>query len=148
MKSINLIWAVLFLFSCDNKKIECIDASPFGNVLKYISAQNIGDTIEAKKYIDISKVYRRFIDSSNSSANELWKNDLLFFSQIGKDKKFTNFKYFDYHFFQSVKSNKAKVTFVALKKDAKIQQIEYSLALLDEKRWIIVGIEFKKLEKK
>lgn len=137
---------LLVLFSCQNhENKEIIPPSPLVVVIKYISAENCGDTIEAKKYIDIEKTFHSYIDSQNVNAHAVWINQMVFLNNLGNDKKYTNnFKFHNYEFVQEIKDRKAKITFVAKKQKAKIQSIEYTLEFTKEGIWIIDNIALKK----
>ena len=81
------------------KKQESLNSTPFAVVVKYISAVNFVDTLEARKYINISKVYSKYIDKETPTANKVWENQILFNQSLNNDKKFTNhFKFYNYDF--------------------------------------------------
>lgn len=126
------------------KKQESVNSTPFAVVVKYISAENFVDTLEAKRYININKVYSKYIDKENPTANKVWRNQILFNQGLNNDKKFTNhFKFSNYDFEEVIKDKNAKVIFVSKKKNAKIKSIEYSLELTDKNQWSITDIEYK-----
>jgi hypothetical protein len=126
------------------KKQESVNSTPFAVVVKYISAENFVDTLEARKYINISKVYSKYIDKENPTANKVWENQILFNQSLNNDKKFTNhFKFYNYDFEEVIKNKDAKVIFFSKKESAKIKSIEYSLELTDKNQWSITDIEYK-----
>lgn len=136
---------ILILSSCQMKKQESVNSTPITIVIKYISAENFVDTLEAKKYIDINKVYSKYVDKENPTANIVWKNQILFNKGLNNDKKFTNhFKFYNYDFEEVIKDKNAIVIFVSKKKSSKIKRIEYSLELTDKNQWSIINIEYKK----
>lgn len=73
--------------SCNNNKMPRME-SPLAIVIKLISAESFADFDEARKYINLEKVYSNYTDTL--SAEQAWKNQVLFFYNLGKDKKFTN----------------------------------------------------------
>jgi hypothetical protein len=116
--------------------------SPLTTVIKLISAESFADFEEAKKYIDIEKVYSGHTDTL--SADQAWKNQVLFFYNIGKDRKFTNnFKYYNYIIKEEQKGENAEVVFESMLHDASITEILYKLTL-HGKTWVVVKIEYKK----
>jgi hypothetical protein len=121
------------------------DNSPLVTVIKFISAESFNDTLEAKKYINIEKVYGKYIDKQDSTAELVWKNKLTFATNLSKDKKFTNhFKFHDYIFKEVVKSRKAKVILSSKDINDSIKAIEYFLELRKDDNWEIVDIQYIK----
>lgn len=122
--------------SCNN---EYKANSPLVIVIKLQAAETLTDFEDAKKYIDINKVYSNHPDSI--SPEEAWKQSVEFLYNLGKDKKFTNiFKYYEYDICENIKKDKATVSFKALSSGASIKEIIYMLEL-QNKEWKIIRIE-------
>jgi hypothetical protein len=116
--------------------------SPLAIVIKLISAESLANFDEAKKYIDVEKVYSNNIDTL--SAEQAWKNQVLFFYNIGKDKKFTNnFKYYNYIIKEEQKEGNAEVVFESVHPEESISKIIYTLTFHD-KTWVVVRIDYIK----
>lgn len=115
--------------------------SPLVTVIKLISAESLADFDEAKKFIDLEKVYSNHPDTL--SAEQAWKNQVLFFYNISKDKKFTNnFKYYDYNIKETKDGDRAKVIFESILPEKVINRIVYDLNLYN-KSWVITAIEYQ-----
>jgi len=139
-KSILFSIVLLALISCDSKMSQI--ESPLAIVIKLISAETLADFDEAKKYIDLDKVYSNHIDTL--SAEQAWRNQVLFFYNIGKDKKFTNnFKYYNYIIKEEQKEENAKVIFESIHPEESISKILYTL-IRHNKTWEVVKIEYIK----
>jgi hypothetical protein len=126
------------------QKQENINTTPFAIVVKYITAESFLDTSETKKYIDIDKVYIKYIDKQNPTPNKVWESQIMFNQSLNSDKKLTNFfKFHKYDMQEIIKNNAAKVIFTSKIKHSKIKSIIYSLELTSENKWIIVDIDYK-----
>jgi hypothetical protein len=116
--------------------------SPLTTVIKLQSAETLANFEEAKKYIDVKKTYG--IDSPSISPEKVWRSKVLFFHNLGKDKKFTNvFKYYDYDINESINGNYASVSFISISREAKIKEIIYEL-VKNREGWVVVGIKYIK----
>jgi hypothetical protein len=139
-KSILFSLASMALITCETKMPQI--ESPLAIVTKLISAESLADFQEAKKYIDVEKVYSKYKDTL--SAEQAWKNEVLFFYNIGKDKKFTNiFRYYDYIIKEEYEGENAKVVFESIHPEQSVSKIIYTLTRHD-KTWEVVGIEYIK----
>lgn len=126
------------------KKNKDIDTAPLSTVIKFISSESFIDTVETQKYIDIEKVYSKYIDKENPTAYKVWQNRIRFLSNLENDRKFTShFKFYNYIISENDSLNTSKIIFTSKKKNETVKAIEYSLIYKDEK-WKIVNIEFKK----
>ncbi len=127
--------------SC-NRTMPLQIESPLATVIKLISSESFADFEEGKKYIDLTKVYSNNIDSL--SPEQAWKNQVLFFYNIGKDKRFTNnFKYYNYSIREEQRGENAEVIFESIHPEDSISKILYSLTLYGE-TWVVVRIEYIK----
>ena len=139
-KIVFFILILMVLVSCNNKTSQI--ESPLAIVIKLISAESLADFDEAKKYIDLEKVYASHPDTL--SAEQAWKSQVLFFYNIGKDKKFTNnFKYYDYIIKEELKEKNAEVVFESIHPEDSISKIVYKL-IQDDKTWRVVKIDYLK----
>lgn len=147
LKIMKIIYLSLFFAFCScniNSNKNVVIISPLETVVKFISAESFLDTIEAKQYIDIDKVYGKYADN-NLSAQKVWEDKLTFNYNLGKDKKHTNhFKFYKYDFEEIIKGNESKIIFISKNKEASIKKIEYSLIFDNQKKWKIIGINCKK----
>jgi hypothetical protein len=124
--------------SCSNAQIN----SPLVTVIKLQSAETVADFKAAKNYIDINRVYSKYPESE--SPEKEWKSMVEFFYNLGQDNKFTNsFKYYTYEIKEEIDNNKATVSFLSKNPKSSIKKITYELEL-QEKKWLIVGIEYTK----
>lgn len=141
MKTQLIIASIFLLVSCNTKTDM---ESPLVTVIKLNSAESLADFEEARKYIDVEKVYTKNIQG-NKSPEQAWKEYVQFSYDLGQDKKFTNaFKYYNYRITESQHQNKAEVTLDALSSSkAKIQRIVYHLELYED-RWKVVDVEYLK----
>jgi hypothetical protein len=131
---------LMILVSCNSKMTQI--ESPLAIVIKLISAESLANFDEAKKYIDVEKVYSNGIDTL--SAEQAWKNQVLFFCNIGKDKKFTNnFKYYNYIIKEEQKGENAEVVFESIHPEDSISKIVYKL-IQEDKTWRVVKIDYLK----
>lgn len=145
MKASLILLAVFTLFSCQVENKRGIDGSPLAVVVKFISAESFRDTIEAKKHLNLDKVYSKFIDNENKTANEVWKSKLRFEYALSNDNKFTNhFNFSKYTFNEVIENNKSRVVFISKNKEDSMESIEYSLELNESNNWVIVDILPKK----
>ncbi len=136
---------LLIVVSCNKKESKEIDKSPFGVVVKFITAESLMDTIQAKKYIDIERVYKKYIDEENTTAQNVWESKLLFSYNLSLDNKFTNyFPFHEYDFKEIRNNNKSSILFTDKNVKASIESIEYLLELDENENWIIVDILPKK----
>ena len=133
--------AILMLFiSCNHKTHQ--EESPLAIVIKLISAESFADIKEAKKYIDIEKVYANNVDTL--LAEETWRGQILFSYNISKDKRFTNhFKYYDYNIKETQDGKSANVVFEAKSPESIISAIVYTLTQYNE-AWKVCKIEYVK----
>lgn len=139
-KSVFFSLILMVLVSCNNKTSQI--ESPLAIVIKLISAESLADFEEAKKYIDLEKVYSNNIDTL--TAEQAWENQVLFFYNIGKDKKFTNtFKYYNYIIREEQKGGNAEVVFESIHPGDSISKIIYKLVQRD-KTWQVVKIDYLK----
>ena len=137
--AIGIIILLCFSMSCNNGNKA---NSPLAIVIKLQAAETMADFEEAKKYIDIDKVYSNHPASIN--PEEAWKESITFFYNLGKDKKFTNvFKYYKYDIQETILKNNATVTFKALSRGDNIKEIVYRLELR-KNDWIVIGIDYIK----
>jgi outer membrane cobalamin receptor len=139
-KSIFFSLVSMIVVSCNSKMTQI--ESPLAIVIKLISAESFANFDEAKKYIDVKKVYSNDIDTL--SAEQAWKSQVLFFYNIGKDKKFTNnFKYYNYLIKEEQKGENAEVVFESIHPEESISKILYTLNR-HNKTWEVVKIEYIK----
>jgi hypothetical protein len=139
-KSIFFSLVSMALVSCNSKMTQM--ESPLVIVIKLISAESLANFDEAKKYIDVNKVYSSSIDTL--SAEQAWKNQVLFFYNIGNDKKFTNnFKYYNFIIREEQKGESAEVIFESMHPEASISKILYTLNR-HNRTWEVVKIEYIK----
>ena len=135
-----MIIGVFLLVSCNTKPAM---ESPLVTVIKLNSAESLLDFEEARKYLDVEKVYSKNKEA-NVSAEQAWKEYIRFGYNLGQDNKFTNaFKYHNYNIKESQSGNKGKVVFEALNSKSKIREIIYHLESI-EGRWKVVDIEYVK----
>lgn len=135
-----LFFFLIILSSCNNAIKK---NSPFAVVVKLNSSEELGDFDEAKKYIDVVKVYGKYADN-NVSPEMYWRNLVNINNSIGTDKKFTNtLKYFKYDIEETISKESALVVLRAKESKAKIKAIEYSL-ILKEGNWIVQDILYRK----
>lgn len=103
------------------------------------------DTTEAKKYINLERVYNKYIDKENTSSQKVWEGKLMFSYNLSRDKKFTNhFGFYEYEFKETINNSKSSILFTDKNKKAGIESIEYLLELDGLGNWIIVDIIPKK----
>jgi len=141
MNRIQLIILSLFLLIACNTKPNM--ESPLVTVIKLNSAESLANFEEARKYLDVEKVYSKSAEGGKS-PEQAWKEYVQFNYNLGQDKKFTNiFKYYDYEIKEELHQNKAEVTFEALSSKSKIQRIVYHLEMYDD-RWKVVDKEYLK----
>lgn len=143
------IVSFILLFSlfqgCKNERRNKDLESPLATIIKMQSAEQLLEFEEAKKYVDVNKIYKD-PDNDTASAEDIWKSMLVFQNNLGKSNKFTNqVKYFNYHIVESVNGENAEVFFNAKDRDATIQSIIYKLTLINGS-WIVNSIEYKKLK--
>jgi hypothetical protein len=139
-KSILFSLVLIASISCNNKMLQT--ESPLAIVIKLISAESLANFDEAKKYIDLDKVYSNHTDTL--SAEQAWRSQVLFFYNIGKDKKFThNFKYYNYIIREEQKGENAEVIFESIHPEESISKILYTL-IRHNKTWEVVKIEYIK----
>ena len=139
-KSILFSLVSVVLLSCNSKMPQM--ESPLATVIKLISAESFADFDEAKKYIDYEKVYSGHTDTL--SAEQAWRSQVLFFYNLGKDKKFTNnFKYYNYNIKEEQNEENAEVVFESIHPEDSISKILYILTRHD-KKWIVVSIKYIK----
>lgn len=144
MKNLYILLIVLVFYACEIKNKD-IDSAPLSTVIKFISSESFIDTVEVRKYIDIDKVYSKYIDKENPTADQVWKNKIKFLSNLDNDRKFTShFKFYNYTISENDSSNTSKIIFTSKKKNDAIKAIEYSLMLDVDKKWRIVDIVYKK----
>lgn len=137
MRRFILISLIFLLVSCKEEHNDMED-TPIVTVVKLKSAESLMNFEEAKKYIDLQKVFEENPESQDIEKE--WKEMLTFFYNIGNDKKFTNhFKYFDYSIKEDVEGDKAKVSFLPYNKEAQVKKTIYFLDKLND-RWIVTGI--------
>lgn len=116
--------------------------SPLAVVVKLKAAETLADFEEARKYIDIEKVFSNQPDSINPEVE--WKESVMFFYNLGHDKKFTNiFKYYNYDIHETISKNRATVSFKALSSGDSIKEIIYRLELY-KNEWKVVGVDYVK----
>jgi len=136
---VGIIIILFFSMSCNNENKA---NSPLAIVVKLQAAETLADFEEAKKYIDVDKVYSNHPDSI--SPEEAWKESVTFLYNLGKDKKFTNvFKYYKYDIRETIMKDKATVSFKALSRGDSIKEILYRLELY-KNDWKIIGIDYIK----
>tara|TARA_B110000977_G_scaffold199479_1_gene286994 strand:- start:1546 stop:1971 length:426 start_codon:yes stop_codon:yes gene_type:complete len=139
MKNLVIILLVILSVSCKGQDVS-MKETPIITVIKLQSSEALLDFDEAKKYIDIEKVFGKNPESKN--PQEEWKEMVTFFYNLGNDKKFTNqFKYFNFDITETIDSSKSKVKFKSINQESRIKEIIYSLDKLDD-RWIVVDIEY------
>lgn len=113
--------------------------SPIVTVIKLQSAEALMNFEEAKKYIDLNRVFEENPESHD--VEKEWKEMVTFFYNVGNDKKFTNqFKYFNYNITETIDDSKAKVKFTPINQNNQIKEIIYSLDKLDDS-WKVVDIQ-------
>ncbi|MEO1033722.1 MAG: hypothetical protein AAFX55_20220 [Bacteroidota bacterium] len=141
MKNLMILLIAIFFINCNNKQNNEMTNTPLITVIKLKSAEAILDFEEAKKYIDLQKVFEENSESRNIEKE--WKEMLTPFYNIGNDKKFTNqFKYFNYNINENVEGDKAKVSFEAHNKEAQVKKIIYFLDKLND-MWIVIDIHYE-----
>ncbi|MFT3823039.1 MAG: hypothetical protein QM731_03930 [Chitinophagaceae bacterium] len=126
--------------SCRSENYQ-ID-SPLATVVKLICAESFADFDEAKKYIDVEKVYSGYSDTL--SPEQMWKSQVVFFYNMGKDKKFTErFKYFNYVIKEGQIGDSAEIIFESIRPEESIRKITYRLSRCNDK-WIVIKIDYVK----
>ncbi len=138
----NLITILLFVLftGCNGQNID-MKETPLISIIKLKSAEAVLNFEEAKKYIDLSKVFKKSPDSKNIEKE--WKETITTLHNLGKDKKFTNqFKYFNYSITEEIKGKNAKVNFVPNDKNSNLKKIIYSLKVIDSS-WKVTGIDYR-----
>lgn len=116
--------------------------SPLAAVIKLISAEALADFDEAKKYIDVNKVYSGNVDTL--TPEQAWKDQVMFFYNMSRDKKFTNvFKYYNFNIKEEEKGDNATVVFESIHPEDSISKILYTLDRHNN-TWEVVKIEFIK----
>ncbi|WP_103863400.1 hypothetical protein [Aquimarina sp. I32.4] len=119
---------------------KTLKETPLMSVIKLQAAEAVLNFEEAKKYIDLDKVFEKFPESHD--VEKQWKEMITVLHNLGNNKKFTNqFKYFNYTITENVNNSKAKVSFVAIDKGSKIKEISYSLYEIDNK-WKVFDIQY------
>jgi hypothetical protein len=129
MKNILLLTSILILFSsCEKDNNPKMKESPLAIVIKLKSAEALINFEEAKKYIDLKRVFEKITEPLD--AEEEWKKINTFFHSLGTNKKFTGqFKYFNYKINEIINKSNATVTFTSINKDAQIKKISNYSAL-------------------
>ena len=116
--------------------------SPLAVVIKLQAAETLADFEEARKYIDIEKVFSNQPDSVNPEV--AWKESVMFFYNLGQNKKFTNvFKYYKYDIHETISKDRATVSFKALSSGDIIKEILYRLELY-KNEWKVIDIDYIK----
>ena len=139
MKNLIIVFLLFLTVSCRSQN-DVMKNTPIVTVIKLQSSEALLNFDEAKRYIDIEKVYGKNPESKN--PQEEWKEMIAFFYNLGNDKKFTNqFKYFNYDITEIIESSKSKVKFKNINKDSRIKEIIYTLDKLHNS-WIVVDIEY------
>ncbi len=139
MKNLIIILLVVLSLSCNGQDVNMKD-TPIITVIKLQSSEVLLNFDEAKRYIDVEKVYGKNPESKD--PQEEWKEMVTFFYNIGTNKKFTNqFKYFDYNIIEMTNGSTAKVNFTAINNEVMIKEIVYSLDKLND-RWKVVSIQY------
>jgi hypothetical protein len=134
---------IMLLTNCKINKYESIN-SPLATVIKLNAAESLMNFDEARKYQDVDKIYGKDTGGDKLSAEDVWKEKLEFFYNLGKDKKFTNqWKYFDYDIVEKITNNTAEVILKSKDQEANLQEIRYKLEMR-QGSWIVVDIDFKK----
>lgn len=139
-----ILLASLIILSCNNSNINKNNSldmeSPLSSVIKLISAESTGSIDEARKYIDIERVYSKYTNDTLDVEN-IWKEQIEFKSSKDASSKFTNhFKYYNYKIVEEINSSQAVVSFIAINKKSNTREIIYSL----EKRnniWKVIDIK-------
>lgn len=136
MKNLIIIILVILSVNCKGQDNR-MKNSPIVTVIKLQSAESLLNFEEAKKYIDLKKVFKDNPESTD--VEKEWKEMITFFYNLGKDKKFTNqFKYYDYNIIELIDESKAEVKFIPIDQDSK--KIFYSLELKNN-TWIVIDIK-------
>lgn len=104
----------------------CSHDRKWRSLIKLNATDDMLDFEEARKYQDVEKIYGKYVDKDNPTADDAWKNEITFFHDLAKDKKFTNqFKYFDYDLSERINGSKAEVVFKSKDPRENIQSITY-----------------------
>ena len=129
----------LTFMSCNKNE----DESLLAIVIKLNSAESLGNFNEATKYIDIDKVYSKYV-KDGKSANEIWREYVMFTYNLSQDNKFTNtFKYYQYSIRENQNGNTGVVTFESINPKAKIKKLIYKLTRIGN-NWKVTDIEYIK----
>ncbi|UOB17664.1 hypothetical protein [Abyssalbus ytuae] len=140
MKNLIMILLVVLSVSCNGQDNNMKD-TPIVTVIKLQSSEALLNFDEAKKYIDVEKVFGENPESKKSPQEE-WKEMVTFFYNLGDNKKFTNqFKYFNYNITETIDVSNAKVKFAAINQDSHIKEIIYSLDKIKD-RWKVTNIQY------
>ncbi|MBP5317987.1 MAG: hypothetical protein J6Y77_01095 [Paludibacteraceae bacterium] len=138
-----IILLLTALCSCKTSKNSTLE-TPFVTVVKLIDAEKSLKFEKAQEYIDVIQVYSKL---GSEQPMEDWKKMLTFNYNLGKDKKFNNnFGYYDYDIIEKISGHTAEVLFKSKDPDANLQEIQYTLQLID-KQWIVIGINYLKINK-
>ncbi len=139
MKNLILLFLLASCYIGCKGQDKMMEETPLVSVIKLKSAEAVLNFEEAKKYIDLDKVFEKSPEPRD--VEKQWKEMVTFLYNLGNDKKFTNqFKYFNYRISEVIDQPKAQVVFTAINEDSQIKKITYSLDMRDEK-WLVVGIE-------
>lgn len=139
MKKIIIVFLFFVTVSCKSQNNVMKD-TPIVTVIKLQSSEALLNFNEAKRYIDIEKVYGKNPESKNPQKE--WQEMVTFFYNLGNNNKFTSqFKYFNYDITEIIESSKSKVKFKSINKDSQIKEIIYTLDKLNN-NWIVVDIEY------
>jgi len=141
-----IVILLLVILACGKATVDnsLIMESPLSSVVKLISAESLGNIDEAKKYINIERVYSKHINDT-LNAESLWREQVKFKSTENNSSKFTNqFKYYNYEISETISSPmKAKVSFIPFNKDSSTKEINYSLEKENDV-WKVIDIEYIK----
>ncbi|MBG6130740.1 SepF-like predicted cell division protein (DUF552 family) [Aquimarina sp. EL_43] len=139
MKNLIVIFLLALHIGC-NSQNKNMKETPLVSVIKLKSAEAVLNFEEAKKYIDLDKVFEKSPELRD--VEKQWKEMVTLFYNLGNDKKFTNhFKYFNYRISEVVKQSKAEVIFAKINKESQVKEIVYSLENREE-NWVVVDIEY------
>lgn len=130
------------VFSCN--KTQEHKESPFIIVVKLLSAEQKLDYNEAQKYIDVDKVYSKYLGSKDPEKE--WKELLQFNYNLGKDPKFSNsIDFYKYDITENITKEDATVVLTEKDIEAPIKKIIYKLDFL-QNQWIVTSIDYIKNE--
>lgn len=132
----------LLMISCSfDDSIDKRKDSPLHVVIKLLSAESVGNFEEAKKYIDIEKVFSKDPSYNNRNADSIWSEYKEYIQSMGsltdRSGKFTNcFLYYQYDISEYGRGDQFFVEFRQNDRFAR-KRILYTLQYVDKKLKVV-----------